>query len=381
MKIAYITNGSPYDKNSWSGTNYYIRKSLEDQGNEVYCIYGAPKSPFIHRVFARIARIFNLAYHTDRTRLFSKKWSKVILSKLQPETDAILSLGTIPVAYLKTDIPIFIYVDGIFEQMRTYYKWGNIPRFNLREANQIEQIAINRCIQIISCSLETTHAIERLYDGAKGKTVTLPLGANGDIEPTQEEVLQYIQKRGDSVSRLLFCGVEWERKGADIVVDTVKILNSKGFPVELHMCGLKDVPIELPPNVVNHGFIAKSSQDEMKKLKELFTTSHFLFVPSRAEAYGLVFCEASAYGVPTISHRTGGLYTIVEDGVNGQLFDIGTTPDVFADYIENVFSDYPGYLKLAHSSYERYKATLNWSVSGKLLSELIRSNIKIKKFR
>lgn len=376
MKIAYITNGSPYNKNSWSGTNYYVRKTLEDQGHEVYCIYDAPKCPLIHRVLARIARCFNMTYHTDRTRLFSKKWSKVILSRLQPGTDAIVSLGTIPVAYLETRIPIFIYVDGIFEQMRTYYKWGNIPTYNLREANHIEQMAINRCTKIVSCSLETTKAIEQFYDGAKGKTATIPLGANWDTEPTKDEVQMYIQERNKDVCRLLFCGVEWERKGADIVVDTVKLLHSKGFPVELHMCGLKEIPIELPPYVINHGFIAKSSQEGLDKLKELFTTSHFLFVPSRAEAYGLVFCEASAYGVPTISHRTGGLYTIVKDGVNGQLFDLGTTPEIFAEYIERMFNNYREYIDLANSSYMRYKSDLNWEVSGRLLSDLIRDNIK-----
>ena len=28
MKIAYITTATPYNKNSWSGTNYYVKKAL-----------------------------------------------------------------------------------------------------------------------------------------------------------------------------------------------------------------------------------------------------------------------------------------------------------------------------------------------------------------
>ena len=43
MKIAYITIGNPYDKHSWSGTDYYVRKALEQQGHSVYCIYGYKK--------------------------------------------------------------------------------------------------------------------------------------------------------------------------------------------------------------------------------------------------------------------------------------------------------------------------------------------------
>ena len=38
-------------------------------------------------------------------------------ANLEGGTDAILSLSTIPVAYLETDIPVFVYVDGCYEYM------------------------------------------------------------------------------------------------------------------------------------------------------------------------------------------------------------------------------------------------------------------------
>lgn len=374
MKIAYITSGSPYDKNSWSGTNYYVRKSLEDQGHEVYCIYDVPKFPFKQRIKAKIASWLKRVYLIDRTIDFAKSWNVKIQKELQPDTDAILSLGTIPVACLETDIPIFIYVDGIFEQMRTFYKWENIIPSNIKEANSIEQLAINKCAKIISCSLETTKAIEKFYRVSNGKTETIPLGANWDNEPDEDEVRNAILKRDTDVCKILFCGVVWERKGADIVLDAVECLHNKGMNVELHLCGLKEIPVDLPPYVINHGFISKSSEEGINKLRNLFSDSHFLFVPSRAEAYGLVFCEASAFGVPVISHKIGGLTTIVQDGVNGKLFDIGTSSETFAKYIEDTFHNYDKYLELAHSSYNRYKKALNWGISGKLLSELIRNN-------
>lgn len=379
MKIAYITSGSPYDKNSWSGTNYYVRKSLEDQGHELYCIYDVPNFPLKQLIKAKIASWLKRVYLIDRTIDFSKLWNIKIQNRLQPDTDAILSLGTIPVACLETDIPIFIYVDGIFEQMRTFYKWENIIPSNIKEANSIEQLAINKCAKIISCSLETTKAIEKFYKVSNGKTETIPLGANWDNDPDEDEVRNAILKRVTNVCKILFCGVVWERKGADIVFDAVECLHKKGMNVELHLCGLKEIPVVLPPYVINHGFISKSSEEGINKLRNLFSDSHFLFVPSRAEAYGLVFCEASAFGVPVISHKIGGLTTIVQDGVNGKLFDIGTSPETFAKYIDDTFYNYNRYLELAHSSYHRYKETLNWNVSGKLLSELIEDNCESNK--
>ncbi len=35
MKIAYLTVHDPYEPSSWSGTNYYMFKSLEAEGLDV----------------------------------------------------------------------------------------------------------------------------------------------------------------------------------------------------------------------------------------------------------------------------------------------------------------------------------------------------------
>ncbi|TSA49979.1 MAG: glycosyltransferase [Sphingobacteriales bacterium] len=39
-------------------------------------------------------------------------------------------------------------------------------------------------------------------------------------------------------------------------------------------------------------------------------------VPSRAECYGIVFAEASSYGLPSVSTDTGGVSAVVKEGVN-----------------------------------------------------------------
>lgn len=109
----------------------------------------------------------------------------------------------------------------------------------------------------------------------------------------------------------------------------------------------------------------------MIQLANLYRDSHFLFVPSYAEAYGLVFCEASAYGLPSVSHAVGGIKTIVKNGVNGQLFKIGTQPSVFANYIMVTFNDKKLYKDLGMRTYKRFSETLNWFESGKKLIALL----------
>lgn len=372
MKIAYVVAGNPYDRHSWSGTNYYVRSSLEKQGNDVYCIYGLkPRYTIVSLAKKIIAKLIGKDYKQKRCKQTSFQWANYIKKNLQKDTDAIFSLGTVQVACLETKIPVFIYVDGIFEQMRTFYGYGNLSNRSIKDANEIEQLALDRCYKIISCSIETGECIKNNYTISPGRLEIVPLGANLDIKPARSEVYTAIEKRDADVCHLLFVGVTWQRKGADIVLETTRILHDRGIKVVLHMCGLREIPVELPKYVVNHGFLRKSNEKEFEVLKSLYLTSHFLFVPSRAEAYGLVFCEASAFGLPSISHKVGGLTTIVEEGQNGQLFEIGTPPDVFADYIEKMFMDKDEYMKLCKNSYKRYENFLNWDAAGKRLTELI----------
>lgn len=113
----------------------------------------------------------------------------------------------------------------------------------------------------------------------------------------------------------------------------------------------------------------------MEQLVELYKSSHFLFVPSRGEAYGLVFCEASAYGLPSISHAIGGITTIVKDGENGKLFPLGTASAVFAQYIRETFTDKTAYQELSVKTYGRFVKYLNWDVAGhRLVQEMLMGN-------
>lgn len=351
MKIAYIPQKNPYDKNSWSGTDYYTRVCLEKLGYEVYCIYGfQPKESFYWKIKKYIYKFFHKDIVFKRTLKASIQWSNFISNRLEENTDAIFSLGTLQVACLKSNIPIFIYVDGIFEQMRIDYKWTRLTKASIKEANYLEQKAIDNCKCIISCAIRTKEAIKNNYNIDDRKLKIVPLGANLDVSPSHNYIIKSINNRSTKICKLLFIGVDWQRKGADIVLNTAEILINRGLNVEVHICGIRKPPIKLPSYVKNHGFLNKSDKKDMHLLNNLFSDSHFLFVPSRAEAYGLVFCEASAYGLPSISHKIGGLTTTIVDGINGKLFDIGTHPAIFADYIFKIFTNQEEYKSLCLNS-------------------------------
>lgn len=58
-----------------------------------------------------------------------------------------------------------------------------------------------------------------------------------------------------------------------------------------------------------------------QELATAFASADAFVFPSRTETLGLVLLEAMAAGCPVVAARSGGIPDIVEDGVNGYLFD------------------------------------------------------------
>jgi Glycosyltransferase len=215
-------------------------------------------------------------------------------------------------------------------------------------------------------------AAVRAYGIPESKVRVIPFGANLDSEEAPADVARYIQAKSRSSCNLLFVGVDWKRKGLDVALETAAYLNQQGYPAKLHVVGAKDLdPSTLPDYVVFHGFLSKDQPEESARLKQLYETAHFLIVPSRAEAFGIVYSEASSYGVPSLSFASGGITTAIKNGENGQTFSLNADGTAFGEYVLKMMNDPAAYEALAANSFRRYQAELNWTVAGRFLIKSI----------
>ena len=128
---------------------------------------------------------------------------------------------------------------------------------------------------------------------------------------------------------------------------------------------------ELPSYVVDHGFISKGTPEGKAAFNALFRKAHFLVLPTMAECYGLVLCEASAHGVPALVNDVGGTSEVVHQGLNGELFPVEAPASVWAERIAALFTDRAGYQQLARTSRRAYDERLNWRVAGSALRGLL----------
>jgi glycosyltransferase involved in cell wall biosynthesis len=327
------------------------------------------------RFYAKILRNFYLPEHDV---IASKAYSREAWKRLQNFSDieAVVSPGTIPVAFLPGKLPLVTIEDATHRVLfDAYPTFKNLCGATRRHGDQIQRSAIKRAsASVFSSDWAATSAV-RDYNANPEKVHVVPFGANFERQPAREDVIRAIDSRGHKKIRLLFIGVEWERKGGPVALQVVRTLVKLGIPAHLTIIGCTPViSNEDADHVSVRGFIKKTSDGQQEIFNE-FGKAHFLIVPSVAECYGLVYCEASALGVPAIARNVGGVGTIIKNDVNGRLFDFQDSPKDMTDWILGYYMEPKRYRQLALSSLAEYESRLNWSVAGQKLRTILKNAI------
>ncbi len=126
-----------------------------------------------------------------------------------------------------------------------------------------------------------------------------------------------------------------------------------------------------PDYVINHGFLNKNDALQYQEYINIIKKSHIFLLPTKAECAGIVFSEASAYGLPIFTYNTGGIGDYVKDGVNGYKLPLGSPGENFANIIDRCIKR--NELKhLLEGGIELFKTDLSWNAwSEKFKSMLV----------
>jgi glycosyltransferase involved in cell wall biosynthesis len=270
--------------------------------------------------------------------------------------------GVTEIAFLKTDIPIVLVLDATYALLFDYYpEFSNVPKRLVHEMHRIQHLALEKASRIVFSSAWAAQSAIEHYHVDPHKLHVIPFGANLESPPDKRRVLQ--RKKSDRC-RLLFVGVNWRRKGGDIAFETLLRLEEIGIQAELLVCGCT------PPKEFSHErmkvipFLNKNDERQRKELEELFLAADFLLLPSRQECWGIVFCEASAFGLPIIATNTGGISEVVRDGENGFLLQPDDTAVAYAEVIADVYRDDERYIHLVKGARAAFDTRLNWDAWG-----------------
>jgi glycosyltransferase involved in cell wall biosynthesis len=253
-----------------------------------------------------------------------------------------------------------------------YPGYKNLCDETIRGGNAYEQSALQRCKLALYASEWAAKTAITNYQVDAAKVKVIPFGANIDCDRTEDDIKTIIKAKTTDKCKLLFIGIDWKRKGGDVAVKVAEELNRSGLKTELIVLGCEPKTEEpLPEFVRTCGFIDKSTSQGRKQFNNLMEESHFLILPTKAECYGLVLCEANSFGVPCLTTDVGGVPTIIKQGLNGKCFDVQADIGLYCRYVCDLFTDYSQYINLSLSAFNEYKTRLNWQVAGKTVKKLV----------
>ena len=367
--LVYIDGANPEDKRSWSGTPYNLVQQLKRNYDVETIWLQETKAEKLFRLtynfFWRLLGKHNdPCFTTTYAKLKGRRVNKLLARK---KYDVVFFRGSNLAAYAKTDIPQRVYFsDACFHQMVDYY-FFHLTDANIKDGNEVQRRAMQNCnVNVFASNWAMREAVDFYHIPES----TCHLGYFGASVDTAEFKKQ---PHDESLVNLLFVGVEWERKGGEIAVECTKLLNKKDTSRKyvLHFVGCQP-PYEIKDeNIKFYGFLNRNIPEQAQKMISLREQADIFILPTRAECAGIVFCESSAYGIPSITFDTGGIGDYVLNGENGYRLPMGSNPDDFANKILEVLADKGKLQYMQEKAAQMYKERMNWDTLGDRFREVI----------
>lgn len=381
ITIGYVCETDPRrDRLAWSGLIYKIREAIEQAGFEVVWI------PFYEqtRLLKWAARLRWRLYRMGGERRIMAGvhflpevygYAKSIKKNDEFNRCDILFFprgGQISL-FLNTKKPIIYHSDATVYVMVDYY-WNNCHPLSVKMACWLEKRASRKAALNVRASKWAADSVVNDCGCDPKRCEVIEFGANFD-ESDIHPITPYKFGRLE----VLFAGVEWERKGGNIAVETVRLLRERGYDAVLNIVGIKDLPEDCLKYdfIIDHGFLNKNDRYDYQKYIHLFNSCHLLLLPTQAECAGIVFCEAAGFGMPAYTYATGGTESYVQNGINGYALPITQGALEFANRISKDIET-GNMLNLHDGALDLYNERLSWSAWSRhfriVLNSLLKDN-------
>ena len=365
LRIALIGRQSADDVRAWSGTPFFEKRALAKHLGDVVDLSPANVNPLPYKIAnALLKKLSGRHSSWDHFKGYARRVGRYFSEALKREDyDLVFVPGGIEcIAWLETDIPILYYSDATWHLVRNYYKvFSNPPKWADRNADDMERASLQKSELVFLPSHWAAESAVDDYGVDPDRVHTLYLGANLVNPPSRTSILP--RELGESI-RLLLVGVSWEIKGGSVALDVLKELLARGYDAQLTVVGCAAPDGVSHPRMEVIPFLNKQIPRERTRFEEAWHNADFFILPSRHEAAGLVFCEASAHGLPILAARTGGIPSLVVDGKNGYTIAHDDEPAGYVEKIVEIVNDPIRYTELCESARDEYETRLNWDVWG-----------------
>lgn len=353
MRLGLLTEFEPAPAPGWPTTVARMSEALRAQGAELQLFHPHAATPTGRRWLPRMRgrRAPGLAQEESIAAAAREA------DRHAHDCDFMLNvMGSRVIEGMQANAPFVHISDATWRLLRQEYPeqrnadpaWEQTERDVMRRASLLvfsSEWARRSAIDDYGCSPVDCHVI--------------PLGAN--FLPDADRLGIAAPIRAEHECELLFVGRQWQRKRGDFALEVLRQLIDNGVDARLTLVGeAAPIPDDLTQRVDRLGWLEVQHREDAASYHEALERAHFLLLPSLADCTPIACAEASAFAVPTLASRVGGLEAMVLQDRNGRLFDRAAMPSRYVDAIRQLLSDPKQYADLRASSRRSFELRLCW---------------------
>lgn len=352
MRIGVVTPWEVENPRSWSGVVKPMVDALRGLGEVVPFVTGGVPDSVVDRGLARlIDGRFGRRYLVGHALATAIKRGRSLSKRLESRpVDVIVAIAASQdLAFLNTSIPVIQVSDTTLKAIRDFYPiFSNLNPVSAWQASIQSSRSAQRATHTLAATDWARDALIR-DDRLPPDSVTVaPFGpAVAPPKPVSPKSLP------PGPIRILMVSSDWNRKGGPDVIRVCEELRRTATPFELTVVG--DTP-PLPPWVRSLGRV---SRDNMAKAYE---NADVLLEMATSNAAGVVLTDAMHFGLPVVATDTGGVSSIVADGVTGVLVGKGDA-SAAASAIRQL-RDQGSYARMSAAALHRAHSSLSWRAWG-----------------
>ena len=177
------------------------------------------------------------------------------------------------------------------------------------------------------------------------------------VFPDHTDISEF--KPGEQQNMVLSAGYPFEIKGMDVLIEAFKQIAVRHPDWKLKIIGYVENWDTVKQYIGDYAQIEYHPPVFPEEMPEQMAAAKIFVLASRTEAMGRVLIESAACGVARIGSNVGGIPTVIEDGVDGLLFEKENVQEL-AGKIEKLINDE----KYRHQLTAKAQDRFNESFSG-----------------
>lgn len=367
IKVGILAKNDLNDMSIWSGTTATMTNEIKKNNIVIPLIV---RQNFMTRACSKLTKIVTHGkYDTNFIIRYFKRINvkKAISSKNFDILFVPAGSDLLGIEAMDSNKKVIYLSDATYSSLLNYY-FFNTPTKTIKIRNTEEKNSLDLASKVVLASDWAKKRAIKDYKIDPKKIEVIKFGAN------MPDKFNFEFKQAKSNINLLCVGVDWNRKGIEIACETVQLLNQRNLQWKFN---LTVVGVEKPKNKKFNrcqfiGKLNKNNKNELEKLEQIYLNSDIFILPTKAECAGIVFCEASMFGLPSITYDTGGVPSYVSNGENGYCLSPTATANDFADKIQSIL-DENELTNLSISARTFYERELNWDKWRMKFNSLLKS--------